>query len=185
MDFLREATKKLLYFPLFFSSLWQELFFSFGIRCLHCVVATLPNKLCPKLNHIVTVCVFVCHMFSYHQFYFDFHSARVIFDMSSGFYFWNVNKTPTCHLSKMFKVAFYDVSTKNSEPTYWIILFVMLKIYFILSIWKKIQKGYIKLNYVVCLSDIGSSCHVTVMGSLIVLVNKRADWDVPVSYIKY
>jgi hypothetical protein len=40
---------------------------------------------------------------------------------------------------------------------------------------KKIQKGYIKLNYVVCLSDTGSSCHVTVMGSLIVLVNKRAD----------
>jgi hypothetical protein len=40
---------------------------------------------------------------------------------------------------------------------------------------KKIQKGYIKFNYVVCLSDTGSSCHVTVMGSLIVLVNKRAD----------
>jgi hypothetical protein len=40
---------------------------------------------------------------------------------------------------------------------------------------KKIQKGYIKLNYVVCLSDTDSSCHVTVMGSLIVLVNKRAD----------
>jgi Na+-translocating ferredoxin:NAD+ oxidoreductase RnfD subunit len=31
----------------------------------------------------------------------------------------------------------------------------------------------------------GSSCHVNVMGSLIVLVNKRADWHVPVSYIKY
>jgi hypothetical protein len=43
------------------------------------------------------------------------------------------------------------------------------------SSWKKIQKGYIKLNYVVCLSDIGSSYHVIVMGSLIVLVNKRAD----------
>jgi hypothetical protein len=39
----------------------------------------------------------------------------------------------------------------------------------------KIKKGYIKLNYVVCLSDTGSSCHVTVMRSLIVLVNKRAD----------
>ena len=38
---------------------------------------------------------------------------------------------------------------------------------------KKIQKGYVV--YVVCLSDTGSSCHVTVMGSLIVLVNKRAD----------
>jgi hypothetical protein len=42
----------------------------------------------------------------------------------------------------------------------------------------------LKLNYVVCLSDTGSSCHVTVMGSLIILVNKRADWNVPVSYIK-
>ena len=83
------------------------------------------------------------------------------------------------------KFAFKDASTKNSEPTYWTILFVMLNIYFILSSWKKIQKGYIKLNYVVCLSGTGSSCHVTVMGSLIVLVNKRADWNVPVSYIKY
>jgi hypothetical protein len=77
---------------------------------------------------IVPVCVFACHMFSYHPFYFDFHSARIIFDVSSGFYFWNVNRTPTWHLSKMFKVAFKDVSTKNSEPTYWTILFVMLKI---------------------------------------------------------
>jgi hypothetical protein len=86
----------------------------------------------------------------------------------------------------MFKVAFKDVSTKNSEPTYWTILFVMLKIYFIYKVaGKKFQKGYIKLNYVVCLSDTGSSCHVTVMGSLIVLVDKRADWNVPVSYIKY
>ena len=39
------------------------------------------------------------------------------------------------------------------------------------------------MNYVVFLSDTGSSCHVTVMGSLIVLVNKRADWNVPVSWI--
>jgi hypothetical protein len=28
-------------------------------------------------------------------------SARVIFDVSSGLYFWNVNRTPTWHLSKM------------------------------------------------------------------------------------
>jgi hypothetical protein len=28
---------------------------------------------------IVTVCVFVCHMFSFYPFYFDFHSARIIF----------------------------------------------------------------------------------------------------------
>ena len=40
------------------------------------------------------------------------------------------------------------------------------------------------MNCVVCLSDTGSSCHVTVMGSLIILVNKIADWNVPVSYIK-
>jgi hypothetical protein len=52
------------------------------------------------------------------------------------------------------------------------------------SSWKKIQKGYIKFNHVVCLPDMGSSCHVSVMGSLIVLVNKRADWNVPVSYIQ-
>jgi hypothetical protein len=77
---------------------------------------------------------FVCHIFSYHPFYFDFHSARVIFYVFSGFYFWNVNRTPTWHLSKMFKVAFKDVSTKNSEPTYWTILFVMLKIYFIYKV---------------------------------------------------
>ena len=64
------------------------------------------------------VCVFVCHMFSHHPFYFDFPSAHVIFDVSSGFDFWNVNRTPTWHLSKMFKVDFKDASTKISEPTY-------------------------------------------------------------------
>ena len=145
-----------------------------------------PNTYLFYSRHIVTVCVFVCHVFSYHPFYFDFHSARIIFDVSSGFYLWNVNRTPTWHLSKMFKVAFKDVSTKNCEPTYWTILFVMLKIYFISKVaGTKIQKGYIKLNYVICLSDTGSSCHVTIMGSLIVLVNKRADWNVPVSYVKY
>ena len=74
------------------------------------------------------------YMFSYDPFYFDFHIARFIFDVSSGFYFWNVNRTQTWHLSKMFKVAFKDVSTKNSEPTYWTILFVMLKIYFIYKV---------------------------------------------------
>ena len=83
---------------------------------------------------IVPVCVFVCHMFSHHPFYFDFHSARIMFDVSSGFYFWNVNRTPAWHRPKMFKVAFKDVSTKNSEPTYWTILFVMLKIYFIYKV---------------------------------------------------
>ena len=83
---------------------------------------------------IVTVCVFVCHVFSYHPFYFDFHSARIIFDVSSGFYLWNVNRTTMWHLWKMLKFTFKDVSTKNSEPTYWTILFVMLKIYFIYKV---------------------------------------------------
>jgi hypothetical protein len=45
----------------------------------------------------------------------------------------------------------------------------MPKMYFIYKVaGKKIQKGYIKFNYVVCLSDTCSSCHVTIMGSLIV-----------------
>ena len=74
------------------------------------------------------------YMFSYHPFYFDFHSARVIFDVSSRFYFWNLNRTPTWHLSKMFNVAFKDVNIKNCEPTYWTILFVILKIYFIYKV---------------------------------------------------
>ena len=36
----------------------------------------------------------------------------------------------------MLKFAFKDVSTKNSvgEPTYWTILFVMLKIYFLYKV---------------------------------------------------
>jgi hypothetical protein len=70
------------------------------------------------------------YVFSYHPFYFDFHSAHIIFDVSSGFYLWNVNRTTTWHLLKMLKFAFKDVSTKNIDPTYWTILFVMLKIYF-------------------------------------------------------
>jgi Na+-translocating ferredoxin:NAD+ oxidoreductase RnfD subunit len=50
------------------------------------------------------------------------------------------------------------------------------------SSWKKIQKGYIKLNY--RMSPASQTPALPVMGSLIVLVNKRADWNVPVSYIK-
>ena len=46
-----------------------------------------------KAACIVTVCVFVCHLFSCYPFYFDFHSARIIFDVSFGFYLWNINKT--------------------------------------------------------------------------------------------
>jgi hypothetical protein len=47
---------------------------------------------------IVTVCVFVHHLFSFYPFYFDFHSAHIIFDVSSGFYLWNINKTTAWHL---------------------------------------------------------------------------------------
>jgi hypothetical protein len=32
-------------------------------------------------NVIITVCVFVRHLFSLYPFYFDFHSARIIFDV--------------------------------------------------------------------------------------------------------
>jgi hypothetical protein len=61
----------------------------------------------------------------------------------------------------MLKFAFKDASTKNSEPTYWTILFVMLKIYFIRyvctgnknskSIWNKfiIRKDIIETSQVV------------------------------------
>ena len=42
---------------------------------------------------IVTVCGFVRHLFSWYPFYFDFHSARIIFYVSSGFYLWNINNT--------------------------------------------------------------------------------------------
>jgi hypothetical protein len=34
----------------------------------------------------------------------------------------------------MLKFAFKDASTKNNEPIYWTILFVMLKIYFIYKV---------------------------------------------------
>ena len=37
----------------------------------------------------------------------------------------------------MLKFAFKDASTKNSEPTYWTVLFVMLKIYFIYKVAEK------------------------------------------------
>ena len=88
------------------------------------------------INHFKSI-VSSWYVFSYHPFYFDFHSAHVIFDVSSGFNFWNVNRTPMWHLSKMFKVVFKDVSTKNSEHTHWTILFVMLKIYFIYNVAEK------------------------------------------------
>jgi hypothetical protein len=60
----------------------------------------------------------------------------------------------------MLKFAFKDVNTKNSEPTYWTILFVMLKIYFIYKVTeKKSRRTISKFKYVVCLSDTCSSCH--------------------------
>ena len=46
-----------------------------------------------RAKGIVTVCVVVRHLFSFYPFYFDFHSARLIFDVSPGFYLWNINKT--------------------------------------------------------------------------------------------
>ena len=107
-------------------------------------------------------------------------SARVIFDVSSGFYLWNVNRIPTWHLSKMFKVAFKDVSTKNSEPTYLTIHFVMLKIYFIYKVAGKKSRRAI---YNWTMSSASQTPALPVMRSLVVLVNKRADWNVPVSYI--
>jgi hypothetical protein len=126
------------------------------------------------------------YVFSYHPFFFlFFHSARMVFYVSSGYYFWNVNRTFQRDIcQKMFKVAFKDVSTKNSEPTYWTILFVMLKIYFIYKVaGKKSRRAISNLTMSSASQTPSSSCHVTVMGSLIVLVNKRADWNVSVSYI--
>ena len=73
-------------------------------------------------------------------------TVHIIFDMSSGFDFWSVNRTPTWHQSKMFKVTFKDVSTNNSEPTYWSILVVMLKIYFIYKVAGKNPEGPYKIE---------------------------------------
>ena len=51
------------------------------------------KKFALSSTSIVTVCVFVRRLFLFYPFYFDFHSARNIFDVSSGFYLWNINKT--------------------------------------------------------------------------------------------
>ena len=45
----------------------------------------------------------------------------------------------------MLKFAFKDASTKNSEPTYWTILFVMLKIYFFIQVAGKNPEGPYKI----------------------------------------
>ena len=54
-----------------------------------------------QLRFIVTVCVFVRHLFLWYPFYFDFHSARIIFDVSSGFYLWNINNTKADFFKKL------------------------------------------------------------------------------------
>jgi hypothetical protein len=75
--------------------------------------------------------------------------------------------------------------TKNSEPTYWTILFVMLKNYFIYKVAGKNPEGLYKielcrlpLRHRLFLSCI---CH----GVTDRTCSKRADWNMPVSYIKY
>ena len=51
------------------------------------------QKLLNRVEKYRHVCVFVCHLFSFYPCYFDFHSAGIIFDVSSGIYLWNINKT--------------------------------------------------------------------------------------------
>ena len=45
----------------------------------------------------------------------------------------------------MLKFTFKDVSTKYNEPTYWTILYVMLKIYFIYKVAGKNPEGLYKI----------------------------------------
>jgi hypothetical protein len=64
-------------------------------------------------------------------------------------YFWHVfwflfmehKQYESWHLYKMIKYTFIDVSTKNSEPTYWTLLFVMPKMYFIYKVDGKNAEG--------------------------------------------
>ena len=75
----------------------------FRVEAIPMFLLTVPVQICQvKLvlcytawssitNGVVTVCVFVRHLFSWYPFYCDFHSARIIFDVSSGFYLWNIN----------------------------------------------------------------------------------------------
>jgi hypothetical protein len=48
------------------------------------------------------------HLFSFYPFYFDFHSACIIFYGSYGFYLWNINKT-TADICKRCFVFTFDV----------------------------------------------------------------------------
>ena len=79
----------------------------FILRCHSMKITTWPywlllhnkirNENLKKVMY-VRVCVFVRHLLSFYPFYFDLHSARIIFDVSSGFYLWNINKTTAWHL---------------------------------------------------------------------------------------
>jgi hypothetical protein len=63
-----------------------SIFASFNFKTIFFSIKICRQEFFRTSNLIITVCVFVCHVFLYHQFYFDFHSARIIFDVSSGFY---------------------------------------------------------------------------------------------------
>ena len=80
----------------------------------------------PFATFIVTVCVFVRHLFSRYPFYFDFHSARIIFDVSSGFYLWNINNTkadickkmiPSCYRFSCY-YRFSDIAINSVNPPF-------------------------------------------------------------------
>ena len=43
------------------------------------------------LSHVRVCTLSSRYVFSWNPFYFDFHSARIIFDVSSGFYLLNIN----------------------------------------------------------------------------------------------
>jgi hypothetical protein len=57
------------------------------------------------------------YVFSWYPFYFDFQSARIIFDVSSGFYLWNINNTKADIQNKM-------DTTKTHIVTIHLILFL-------------------------------------------------------------
>ena len=86
---------------------------------------------------IVTVCVFVVSIL------FWFPQRTHYFWRVFRFLFMEHKQYESWHLKKMIKFTFKDVSTKNSEPTYWTILFVMPKMYFI---YKVAGKKSIKFN---------------------------------------
>jgi hypothetical protein len=59
------------------------------------------------------LCLSSRYVFSYHPFYFDFHSAHIIFDVSSGLYFWNVNRLKMT----TFKIVFTFDGFFSAETT--------------------------------------------------------------------